>query len=190
MRLFRKGSYANVTATAALVVALGGTSYAAGLITSAQIKNNTVASIDVKDRTLKTKDLAPKARTAAYASYHDAGRSISTQVSGQDPVILSLNVPAGSYAFNASTYINNTADSPVLIRCILRAGADFDDKRHLVMADLPGGADYATVASQVVHTFNAPGTVTFSCYSFGNAATATSTKITGIRVASLTNTAG
>jgi hypothetical protein len=41
----------------ALVVALGGTSYAAGLIGSADIRDDSVRSIDVKDGTLRQKDL-------------------------------------------------------------------------------------------------------------------------------------
>ena len=41
----------------ALVVAMGGTSYAAAMIGSADIKNDSVRSVDVKDGTLKKKDL-------------------------------------------------------------------------------------------------------------------------------------
>jgi len=60
MRLFRSTSYANVTATAALVIALGGTSYAAAMISGADIKNNTVTSADIKNNTVKSKDVADK----------------------------------------------------------------------------------------------------------------------------------
>jgi len=190
MRLFRKGSYANITATAALVVALGGTSYAAGLITSAQIKNGTVASIDVKNGTLSNKDLSPKARTAAYSTFHDSGVAITNQVSGQDPTVLSLNVPAGSYVFQATTYLWNSGGAAVLARCILRAGGDFDDKRTALEAAAAANANYAVVASQVVHTFTSPGVAKFSCYTFGITATANQTKLTAIRVANLSNAAG
>jgi hypothetical protein len=53
MRAFGKGRYANVTSTMALVVALGGTSYAAvtlpkNSVGSAQIKRNGVASSDIR----------------------------------------------------------------------------------------------------------------------------------------------
>jgi hypothetical protein len=41
----------------ALVVASTGTSYAAGLIGSADIRNDSVSSVDIKDRTIKGKDL-------------------------------------------------------------------------------------------------------------------------------------
>lgn len=55
-------SYANVAATLALVVALGGTAYAAGLpkdsVRSKHIKNNAVKSVDIKDSGLTGVDLA------------------------------------------------------------------------------------------------------------------------------------
>ncbi len=41
----------------ALIVAMGGTSYAAGLIGSNDIKDNSVRSIDVRDNTLRSKDV-------------------------------------------------------------------------------------------------------------------------------------
>ncbi len=41
----------------ALIVALGGTSYAAGMIGSADIKDDSVRSVDVRDDTLRKKDL-------------------------------------------------------------------------------------------------------------------------------------
>ena len=50
-RIFRTGRYANVTATMALVVALGGTSYAA-----IKLPRNSVTSKTVKDRSLLSKD--------------------------------------------------------------------------------------------------------------------------------------
>ena len=50
MRRFRVVSYANVTATLALVVALGGTSYAALHITTENITNGAVTSGPVRTR--------------------------------------------------------------------------------------------------------------------------------------------
>ena len=53
-RIFGNGSYANVTATLALVIALGGTSYAA-----IKLPKNSVTSATVKDRSLLKKDFRP-----------------------------------------------------------------------------------------------------------------------------------
>ena len=53
-RIFGNGRYADVTATLALVVALGGTSYAA-----IKLPKNSVTSATVKDRSLLKKDFKP-----------------------------------------------------------------------------------------------------------------------------------
>jgi hypothetical protein len=53
-----------VIAVAALFFSAAGGAVAGGLITGAQIKNNTVSTKDVKDGTLKTKDLSGSARLA------------------------------------------------------------------------------------------------------------------------------
>jgi hypothetical protein len=53
-RIFGNGRYANVTATVALVIALGGTSYAA-----IKLPANSVTSKTVKDKTLLSKDFKP-----------------------------------------------------------------------------------------------------------------------------------
>ena len=64
----RRPSLSLVISVVALVVAMGGTSYAAGLIgtrdlqngavTSGKIQDNTLKSVDVRDRSLKAKDFA------------------------------------------------------------------------------------------------------------------------------------
>lgn len=66
-RVRAKLTYANVTATIALFVALGGTSYAAltlprNSVGDKQIRAGAVRSSEVKDRSLETRDLSLKAR--------------------------------------------------------------------------------------------------------------------------------
>lgn len=66
-RIKRHLTYANVTATLALFVALGGSSYAALKITGRDVRDNSLTgrdvrsltSADVRDRSLRAKDLAP-----------------------------------------------------------------------------------------------------------------------------------
>jgi hypothetical protein len=53
----RRPGYANVVATLALVVALGGTSYAAVKVTGKDVKNNSLTGKDVKNNSLTGKDL-------------------------------------------------------------------------------------------------------------------------------------
>src|SRR5580765_2515207 len=72
-KVFRNGRYANVTATLALIVALGGTSYAAatlprnsvgsgqikkGGVGNSDIATNAITTTKVKDRSLKAVDFA------------------------------------------------------------------------------------------------------------------------------------
>jgi len=49
--------YANVMATVAVFIALGGSSYAAMTVTGAQIRDNTVASPDLRDNGVRGKDI-------------------------------------------------------------------------------------------------------------------------------------
>jgi hypothetical protein len=79
-RIFHNGRYANVTAMLALIVALGGTSYAAttlkkNSVSSKQIKNSSITSSDVKNNTLTGSDIkesklgtVPSATTATAAA--------------------------------------------------------------------------------------------------------------------------
>lgn len=63
MRIFTHGRYATVASTAALVIALAGTSYAAVVVTGADIKNGTVTTKDIKNETLRLKDFSAEAKT-------------------------------------------------------------------------------------------------------------------------------
>ena len=56
-----------------LVVAATSTSYAAGMITGRSIQNGTVTTADVKDNTLKTKDLSPTVRAGLKGTAGPAG---------------------------------------------------------------------------------------------------------------------
>ena len=54
------GTYSAVTSTLALLVAVGGTSYAATQLTGHDIQNGTVTTKDIKDRTLTTRTSPPR----------------------------------------------------------------------------------------------------------------------------------
>ena len=57
MRLLRHLNYANVTATLALFIAIGGSSYAALSIRSRDIVNNTVRSADIRNNHVTSRDV-------------------------------------------------------------------------------------------------------------------------------------
>lgn len=74
----RSLTYANVTATLALFVALGGTSYAAitlpkNSVGAAQIRAGAVASSEIKDRSIRLTDIAPSTRTSLHKKPGPAG---------------------------------------------------------------------------------------------------------------------
>ncbi|MCW2961780.1 MAG: Collagen triple helix repeat-containing protein [Thermoleophilia bacterium] len=58
MHLRRAATPANVIATVALVMSLGGTAFAAATITGAHVKDSTLTGIDVKNRSLGAADLS------------------------------------------------------------------------------------------------------------------------------------
>lgn len=63
--VFGRGRYANVTSTLALVVALGGTAYAANTIRSSDIVNGQVKSVDIGSKQVKNADLGTNSVTSA-----------------------------------------------------------------------------------------------------------------------------
>jgi hypothetical protein len=119
-RIFGNGSYANVTATLALVIALGGTSYAA-----IKLPRNSVSSVQVKDRSLLKKDFktgqlpAGKRGPAGPAGpAGDAGGGASAFFNRTDAeenvvpgnanqTIQNLNLPAGNWVVTAKFVADN-----------------------------------------------------------------------------------
>jgi hypothetical protein len=73
-------SYANAVATLALFIALGGSSYAAIVITGKNVKNNSLTTKDIKNRSLLKKDFkagqlprGPAGRQGSSGAKGDAG---------------------------------------------------------------------------------------------------------------------
>ena len=57
-RILGKGRYATVTSTLALIVALGGTAYAANTVRSVDIVDGAVRSVDIRNGAVATADVA------------------------------------------------------------------------------------------------------------------------------------
>src|SRR3954447_13520154 len=77
-RLRERLTYANVTATLALFIALGGTSYAAlslprDSVGSRQIRAGAVHSSEVKDRSVRLSDISVSARKSLRGAVGPAG---------------------------------------------------------------------------------------------------------------------
>jgi hypothetical protein len=111
-RVFRNGRYANVTATVALIAALGGTSYAAAVtlapnsVGRAQLQNNSVTSKKVRNRSLLAKDFKrgqlPRGARGAQGPAGPAGPTGATGPAGPFPDLLqSGKTLRGTYAMQA-----------------------------------------------------------------------------------------
>ena len=121
----KKPSPSILVSSAALVVALGGTSYAAVQVTGKDIKNNTVTSADIKNKTIKAKDIAKgtiKAKnikpgvipTGARWALVNAAGQIEAQSGGFNvvsayptlPNTAAAGAPDNSLRANGNVYIN------------------------------------------------------------------------------------
>ncbi len=157
-RIFGNGSYANVTATLALVIALGGTSYAA-----IKLPRNSVSSVQVKDRSLLKKDFRtgqlPRGKTGAQGPAGPAGpggggsssgflnraEAVEALVPGTgDQVIQSMSLPAGSFVITAKFVAENGTGidgAGARLSCTLTLGGAAIDNLG------PGGIDFDAGAS-------------------------------------------
>lgn len=159
-RIFGGGSYANVTATLALVVALGGTSYAA-----IKLPKNSVTSVQVKDRSLLKKDFKtgqlPRGKTgkdgpqgppgapgapgasggagAAIVNRADAAEALIPGAGAQ--TVQAMSLPPGSWAVTAKFVAENAAADGVLSCSLNIGGVPVDTLGP------PPGVDFGTGAS-------------------------------------------
>ncbi len=211
MKLVTHNRYATVASTAALVIALGGTSYAAVKITGSNIADGTVTTKDVKNKSLNLKDMspatkgklkgatgAPGARGAAgpagpagpagkdgpsYArlAYDNTDTNITNQVSGDDARVVYNVVVGGTYVLLGKVIIANNAGVNISVRCTLAAQNSSD----LAVVRLAPTMS-ATVNLQLAHSFTGfAGIGDIRCWAFGSAAVAEVAKLTMIRVGQL-----
>jgi hypothetical protein len=114
-----KLTYANVTSTLALFLALGGVSYAAISVGSAQIRNNSVRtqdlrnnnirSKDIRNRTIVGRDVLTNALGGLQINENTLGRvPDAARLEGRLPSSFAVACPAGT-AFHAGGCIETTA---------------------------------------------------------------------------------
>ncbi|HEV2774275.1 MAG TPA: hypothetical protein VGV90_01665 [Solirubrobacteraceae bacterium] len=183
-RIFGNGRYANVTATLALVIALGGTSYAA-----TKLPKNSVTSATVKDRSLLKKDFRPGQLPAgkrgpagpqgpaggadgSSLGFFNRAEAVENLIPGSaDQTIQSLSLPAGNWVVTAK-FVAENATATGRLSCALTlggaaidslgpAGVDFDQgaaSNTLTGAGTLGGAGAAAV---ICNTGNSVGAGTY-----------------------------
>jgi hypothetical protein len=204
-------SYANVMATLAVFIALGGGAWAVAIgrndVGSREIAKNAVGGSELKDNKTKGKDVdeaslgqvpsAASADTATLAgtalqTFRDDSIPAPATSPGQNWTLLSATVPAGSYVLTGkATVDNNESTGPVEIRCFLRVGSQVLDRANLGLGISPGEEDIAPFMVTSVHTSAAPFTVVLECTNQGNApgdTAAQDRKILAHPVASVVNT--
>jgi len=163
MKLFTSSRYAAVASTAALVVALGGTSYAAAQITSS----------DIKDGTIQTRDLSVGARAQVHQVHNDNG----TLMDGSDKTVLSIHVGKGSFALTSKVQAFYNAASP-FVNCSLVGPSGTLDTAYWYAG---GIAAYGEVVNQAVVKTTSPTNIQLNCN--GSSASIYDKKLQAIRVA-------
>lgn len=168
-------TYAGVTATIALLVALGGTSVAAvslgkatvgtaqlknGAVTTAKLHGSAVTGDKVKNGSLQGKDLAGSAKSKAYWSEAGGNRSLGT-TEGTATVVDSLVLPKGKYFVIGTTGVTNLSGTDQSSYCVLNDGTnELGRTRSLDLAS-QRSAD-ATVTG--ITTLTGEATVEFRCW--------------------------
>ena len=214
MRIFSTSRYAAVTSTFALVVALGGASYAAVVVTGADIENNTVTTKDIKDQTLKVKDFAPGTKAGLKGATGPAGpagpagtpgavgpaggngpigpsnvygrwNDAATTVTASWKAVLDIDVQPGSYWAYSKVWVERQGVSPSM-QCAVDAPGIATDYTEVTLPDVAGSD--GNLSNQIVFTTPAATTVTVYCK--GNNAQAVWKKLTVLKVGAVSNTAG
>ncbi len=208
MKLLTHTRYATVASTAALVLALGGTSYAAVKITGSNIADGSVTTKDVKNKTLNLKDLSPATKgklkgapgakgatgpagpagpagkdgpSYARFGYDFTATNITNQVSGADPSVIAVGAIGASYVMLSKVVVTNTSGATIAVRCTLAAQSDSDVATVRLAPTMS-----TTVNMQLAHTFTGLGALGVTrCYSFGDSAEASAAKLTMIKVGDL-----
>jgi hypothetical protein len=198
-RIFGNGSYANVTATVALVIALGGTSYAA-----IKLPKNSVTSVQVKDKSLLKKDFKtgqlPAGKTGPTGPAGAAGAGSTVVVNRAEAldalvpgtgsqIVQTVSLPAGDWALTAKFVAENATATPGgTLACTLAiGGAVVDSLGPGAGIDFDQGATSNTLTG--AGTLGGPGTATVVCNT-NNTVTAGSYRarsITAISASSLAN---
>ena len=204
---------ATIIAAVALFVAMGGgaAAYASGLISGSQIKNHSIAAKKLTKKAIKslhgqrgrrgpagpagptgatgaTGATGPIGPSNAYTFFRDSAVGIGST----STTVATANLAAGDYAIFAKTYIDSSpiTDAVGYSTCTLTTGSD-QDQSSLNLGGQAQQVSRGALSMQVSHVFAAAGTAVVSCIRGAGTTSVTAnwTKITAIKVGSVTNTA-
>jgi hypothetical protein len=115
-KLRQRLTYANVMATVAVFIALGGSSYAVLRVDSSDIANNSVRGVDIRNRTLSERDVKRNALSGRSIRESRLGRvpraREADRLGGMTAVDLLLKCPTGTFAI-ADVCVETTPRSAV-----------------------------------------------------------------------------
>src|SRR4051812_18026699 len=165
-------SYANVIATLALVVALGGTSYAAitlprNSVGTRQLRPGAVRSQDVKNGTLRTVDFARSTRAALTGPAGPAGpqgpagaaaAKFSAAVSSTGKLVRG-NATSGGSAGTAGSYVIGFSES--VSNCVYAATLGSTDNSSVVPGRITVHDESGRVGVQTYDAGGAPADLPF-----------------------------
>jgi hypothetical protein len=200
-RIFGEGRYANVTATMALVLALGGTSYAA-----IKLPANSVTTKTVKDRSLLSKDFkrgqlpagkrgaagpagpqgalgpagpaGPAGATAGAYKATQTGPGITPSVS---QTVDSIALPGGgNWVVTAKFIANNAGATDATLTCSLQIDGVVKDTLGSSGTDLGVGAGGHTLTGA-----GAGSTASLVCNTTATTGTYTAISFTAVRVTTI-----
>ncbi len=128
---------------------------------------------------------AQNARVAALAAAPEvfAGFDNFDTLTGTNPRVNTVNLPAGQYSIVAKGFITNSNNDNSAVRCQLTAGSDFDRSETSVRVSAQ------STALAVVHTSSTPFAATLSCANIAPSSNTSMSfiKIVATRVNSVTN---
>jgi len=163
----RKFTYAHVASTLALVIALGGSAFAAAKITSANIVNKTIKPVDISATAKQA--LLPQ---ALHAFRNDAGA-----FSGNgNTTLATLGLRNGSWAVTAKVWLRNDGGSSSDVVCSLSSDNDSD----IVWSRLAASGGTSSVAFNLLT--EGKDRAELVCNANGGTIHAFDLKITGVKV--------
>lgn len=124
-------SYTNVTATLALFVALGGTSYAAATLTGADFRNGTLTGADLRSESVKGRDIDNGSLTGSDL------KDASVTSSDLDALV-GADLRPGQLAAGPAGPQGPIGTTQVLTRRVADVALDEGDRKEAIASCLPG----------------------------------------------------
>jgi hypothetical protein len=169
-------TYANVVSTVCLFVVLGGTATAASkLLTGKQIKNGSITGVDVKNRSLLSKDFkagqlpsGPQGPAGAQGVPGPQGPSGPSDAynNGLYPGGAGIQLAPGGWDVRALVRGDNSASgTPAELNCTLTISSSADTVgpgRDVEVTTVPANGQ-ATLPLEQIHTLGGPGTANVDC---------------------------